>query len=153
YKYILFYELDAWVFRDELNYWCTKGYDYIGAPWLDSSTKQIVGVGNGGFSLRKVNSSIRIFKRMVLLQRLRSLWFKSHLQAIIRFPNFISYFKKILRINNMEDVNIIHCASYPNEDHYWAILSRFFCDFKVAPHDDAVRFSFEANPILLYEKN
>ena len=32
--YILIYQLDAYVFRDELREWCNKGYDYIGAPWL-----------------------------------------------------------------------------------------------------------------------
>lgn len=33
YTYILIYQLDAFVFRDELLEWCRKGYDYIGAPW------------------------------------------------------------------------------------------------------------------------
>jgi len=152
YRFILIFQLDAYIFKNELNYWCTKGFDYIGAPWLDTA-KQIIGVGNGGFSLRKVDAAIRITKRMVFLQKLRSFWFKSHLQAIMRFPNFISFFQKILKINNMDDVNIIHCASYPNEDHYWSILSRFFSDFEVAPSIEAMRFSFETNPSLLYKKN
>jgi hypothetical protein len=34
FEYILIYQLDAFVFRDELLQWCNKGYDYIGAPWL-----------------------------------------------------------------------------------------------------------------------
>ncbi len=34
YEYILIYQLDAYVFRDELDYWCGQGYDYIGAPWI-----------------------------------------------------------------------------------------------------------------------
>ena len=34
--YILIYQLDAFVFRDELKEWCSKGYDYIGAPWLQN---------------------------------------------------------------------------------------------------------------------
>jgi len=34
YDYLLIYQLDAFVFRDELMTWCTKGYDYVGAPWL-----------------------------------------------------------------------------------------------------------------------
>jgi hypothetical protein len=32
-KYILIYQLDAFVFKDELQEWCDKGYDYI-APWI-----------------------------------------------------------------------------------------------------------------------
>ena len=34
YEFILIYQLDAFVFRDELAAWCAKPYDYIGAPWL-----------------------------------------------------------------------------------------------------------------------
>lgn len=34
YDYMLIYQLDAWVFRNELQMWCEKGYDYIGSPFL-----------------------------------------------------------------------------------------------------------------------
>jgi len=34
YQYILIYQPDAYVFKDELLEWCEMGYDYIGAPWL-----------------------------------------------------------------------------------------------------------------------
>lgn len=33
FKVMLIYQLDAFVFRDELLYWSNTGYDYIGAPW------------------------------------------------------------------------------------------------------------------------
>ena len=33
-EYILIYQLDAFVFQDDLAYWCSQNYDYIGAPWL-----------------------------------------------------------------------------------------------------------------------
>jgi len=72
YDYILLYQLDAWVFQDELHYWLNKGYDYVGAPWLEpppitSGKKPIINlskklvnqVGNGGFSLRKVKSHLK----------------------------------------------------------------------------------------------
>lgn len=35
YDYMLIYQLDAWVFSDELTEWCLKGYDYVGAPWFE----------------------------------------------------------------------------------------------------------------------
>lgn len=38
-KYLLIYQTDCFVFKDELLEWCKKEYDYIGAPWLGSSTK------------------------------------------------------------------------------------------------------------------
>ena len=34
YRFILIYQLDAYVFKDELMYWCNKGYDYVGAPLI-----------------------------------------------------------------------------------------------------------------------
>jgi len=78
YDYILIYQLDAFVFRDELKEWCAKGYDYIGAPSLHQaefdkipaedardfahalSTQRVV--LNGGLSLRKISSFLRYLK-------------------------------------------------------------------------------------------
>jgi len=72
FKYLLIYQLDAWVFRDELSHWCQQNYDYIGAPWIErppaTSGKQPLvdlsrflhhKVGNGGLSLRKIETHIR----------------------------------------------------------------------------------------------
>ena len=65
YQYILVYQLDAWVFRDELDYWCDQGYDFIGAPvynYLGNGkyAKENPFVGNGGFSLRKLSYCIKV---------------------------------------------------------------------------------------------
>lgn len=54
YEFMLIYQLDAWCFRNRLKEWCNKGYDYIGAPWTDGK------IGNGGFSLRKISTCIKI---------------------------------------------------------------------------------------------
>ena len=72
---MLIYQLDCYVFSDRLLYWCNKKYDYIGAPWIASKktvvkkllssfdnnhkrrrSKIFFKVGNGGFSLRKIES-------------------------------------------------------------------------------------------------
>lgn len=86
YNYMLIYQLDCYVFKDEFEYWCNKGYDYIGAPWLfheyfnfsfkrkcwvfvkgnyDCFVKKTLTrkniylkVGNGGFSLRNIKKFI-----------------------------------------------------------------------------------------------
>ena len=91
YRYILMYQLDAFVFSDELLRWCAQGYDYIGAPWPDGVNlrpfpfrgarvlhsvfpfwnKEITYfVGNGGFSLRNVRSCIRLLDRLPLIAKL-----------------------------------------------------------------------------------
>jgi hypothetical protein len=76
-KYILICQTDVFVFSDQLLLWCEKDYDYIGAPWMASpqhslknffygveklfrrkkkSQHHFFKVGNGGFSLRKVDT-------------------------------------------------------------------------------------------------
>lgn len=66
YKYILIYQLDAFVFHDSLVDFCNLGYDYIGAPWLTGMRKRVkdgyvyANVGNGGFSLRNVQNTIHL---------------------------------------------------------------------------------------------
>lgn len=69
YDYILIYQLDAFVFEDMLEYFCGLGYDYIGAPWINGYffykdiDHVIWEVGNGGFSLRKVDSILRLLEK------------------------------------------------------------------------------------------
>lgn len=65
FDYMLIYQTDAWVFSDQLDYWCNKGYDYIGAPWMyfkisDMNAKTC---GNGGFSLRKISWLIDVLEK------------------------------------------------------------------------------------------
>lgn len=65
FKYILIYQLDAYVFSDRLLEFCNYEYDYIGAPWIEGkfeiqlAKKKLFYVGNGGFSLRKVASCLQ----------------------------------------------------------------------------------------------
>ena len=63
YEYMYIYQTDCYLVYDQLEEWCDKGYDYIGAPILasDASWKNWKNpdnyepqVGNGGFSLRKI---------------------------------------------------------------------------------------------------
>ncbi|MBS7563479.1 hypothetical protein KHS38_03595 [Mucilaginibacter sp. Bleaf8] len=93
FEYILIYQLDAFVFRDELSHWCNQNYDYIGAPWIrpvaDKGAFKVIKsrlrrflhtrydmkkdglpsprqfeykVGNGGFSLRRVDKFLEIIR-------------------------------------------------------------------------------------------
>ena len=38
-KYLLIYQTDCFVFKDDLLNWCEKDFDYIGAPWIRSQEK------------------------------------------------------------------------------------------------------------------
>lgn len=89
-EYILIYQLDAYVFDDSLDRWLRKGYDYVGAPWPEKPVYRFPPyrlcswlkrqwckangkphrsatrgkVGNGGLSLRRVDSHLRALKEL-----------------------------------------------------------------------------------------
>ena len=148
YKYMLIYQLDAWVFRDELDEWCNKGYDYIGAPWLeesDSGELQLTGVGNGGFSLRRVQHFIDVLSYKGPVRKASQL----NLQPTIKnsiykffyslgYQNTISYYKKDPTL--YEDI----------------FLSIFLANTKLRAimptPEEAAFFAFEKQPTLLHSK-
>jgi hypothetical protein len=127
FEYILLYQLDAYVFGDELSEWCDAGFDYIGAPWIvppvrpadakkpiiDFALKMVGTVGNGGFSLRKV---------------------KRHLQITRLLSPLLPFFPK-------------------NEDFFWSYIVPKLFRFKKPGLETALKFAFELAPSLAYSKN
>lgn len=137
FKFILIYQLDAWVFRDELEFWCCQEFDVIGAPWINSNLfdwikddmypkklfyfhrffgrgEYLCKVGNGGLSLRKVkscSSNIKLFNKTASSWR----------------ANEDSFFS-----------------------HYVKTFNPFF---RVAPVKTALRFSFDIYPQNAYKMN
>jgi hypothetical protein len=160
YDYLLIYHLDAYVFRDELDYWCNQGYDYIGAPWFkdfSNSSEVFLGVGNGGFSLRKIRSFLKVFTYKLPLYPPsiiwseyldKSLWCKIRfgipaiIKSLYRFDNKVQYYLKEV------EKNLI------NEDYFWSeILKKSWLKFNTPIPEVALKFSFEMNPSFLFEKN
>ena len=92
YEYILLYQLDAYVFKDELLQFCDMGYDYIGAPWLRGNRfyhgeKALVFVGNGGFSLRKVESFCRLALEDTLINIPEDVFWSEHISDDFLVPD------------------------------------------------------------------
>jgi hypothetical protein len=140
-KYILIYQLDAYVFCDELTHWCETNYDYIGAPWLKKPIYNIPiislimkisrkyhiykgrknkqelynKIGNGGFSLRKVDR---------------------HYEVTIRNREKINFF--------LEQKGHLY-----NEDVFWATIE----SFKYPKAIEALAFAFDKYPSLCYKLN
>lgn len=158
YRYILIHQLDALVFKDRLSEWCAKGYDYVGAPWLpgfDAEPREgFWRVGNGGFSLRRVQAHIETlqatrdeFDRRVFLEALRDRnqdwrgWCSSLFQvAKTGSPTF--------------DPRRFLSATDDPEDIFWSIWARAWNpDFDIAEPEQAVSFSFERAPRYCYRKN
>jgi hypothetical protein len=158
FDYMLICQLDAWVFRDELDYWCRKDYDYIGAPWFKGwikpdSMNQIIGVGNGGFSLRNIKKTFYILRKISILKKVSNFWYFTKLQGILKIEKILFLFKKILQI---KDIKNFSKAIYliVNEDIYLSqIIPSCFGDYRIAPPEEAMKFSFEVNAAYLFKKN
>jgi hypothetical protein len=147
YSYILIYQLDAYVFSDKLLFWCDKDYDYIGAPLRDSDGEWI-GVGNGGFSLRKTSSFLKVLWSTAK-EDPHIYW--SYICNTIATPwkRALRYHRKIARqIGIASDLgrflNRYSRKGY-YEDLFWGFHATRYCPFfRVAPIEEAIRFSVEA---------
>ncbi len=156
---ILIFQTDAFIFRNELDQWANSGFDYIGAPWFDSwrkndPTAKIVGVGNGGFSLRNTSKAISILNRVNLLRAFNRFWQKHNLERFIKYNHFILPFNRYFKIKKFYELGAVLNEEIDNEDIFWAVfVADVFADYRVAPVEEALKFSFECNPRILYKMN
>jgi len=125
YDYVLVYQLDALVLRDELEGWCARGLDYVGAPWFPSEAMPLVTepvVGNGGFSLRRVAAFVEVLERAG--ERYARRWVKGRTDSSFE----------------------------AHEDLFWSFEAQgFLPEFRVASVDEALGFAFEVEPRRAFE--
>jgi hypothetical protein len=166
YEFMLIYQPDAYVFSDLLHYWCDKGFDYVGAPWFkkfDTSGKEkkfITNAGNGGFSLRNVAKINKLMQEKLSLKqmiKLRKILSQSRTisnkNIIFTIGFFASFFNKTNSFNNICNY-ICNNTNPPNEDYFLATtFPALFPEFNVAKANEAIAFSFEAQPENLYQMN
>lgn len=157
YEYLLTYELDAWVFRDELLYWCNKGYDYIGAPWFDGydymAKKHILSVGNSGFSLRNIQVTLDLINRSDKILWLRKWWYALRIQGVFRFER-LKIIERIFKIKFTDRFHQLIDGYGNHEDIHWArTVASTFPEYKIAPVSEAFRFSIEGNPSEVFMLN
>ena len=143
YDYMLIHQADVYLFRDELQSWCEKDYDYIGAPWfrpdklnrnalfnlwqkikLTFKKNKVFGarhnkVGNGGLSLRKISSALKVLEKVN--------------QSIL---------KNYLKAQGEEF----------NEDVFWSLEVPKIIDFKIPQWEEGMQFAIEFHPAVAYKK-
>jgi hypothetical protein len=159
YKYLLTYELDAYIFHasfDELNVF---EYDFIGAPffkgYLDAPFDAPFTTGcNSGFSIRNIQSCLSILGSM-----------RKYTFEWLAYKYFFSVFPKVAfqlnritkdRFGNLLTPKLAFYFSdeHVNEDVVWTqIVPQLFPVFRVADHLSALKFSFEHNPERLFYLN
>lgn len=123
YDYLLTHHFDALVFKNELEYWINKEYDYIGAPWLKEVFPSLENseIGNGGFSLRKISSFLKVLEKIS--------WGKN--------PDFFN------RLFKQE----------AEDRYWGVRVPKAFPWFKVAPPLEALKFAFETGPRTCLQLN
>lgn len=165
YDFILIHQLDSIVFYNDLEKWCNKNYDYIGAPVFGAQKENMRNndwVGNGGLSLRKVNSSLHVlsirekniydkFKkiffflvgvgRMVfLLFEIGTQFFKRSLKVMTSLS--FSSFQKEWRHSSI--LHFVNGRGQLHEDAFWATVPiKIDPNFKIPSIEEAAYFAFE----------
>lgn len=129
-EFMLILQTDAVLLRDELDDWCAKPYDYVGAPWPDGleimvnvdafsgdKRKRVkTHVGNGGLSLRRNSACVRLLNE---------------------FPQATQMF--------------VQTGS--SEDIFFAIMGSQSNDFLMPNERVASRFALELRPEYYYAVN
>ena len=151
YEYILICQLDVVVLRDDLDFWLRAGYDFVGAPIFEGylkPTDKIKKTGsNGGFSLRKVHSFIKVNEKT----RYRY----SSLSALLHSESRTLY--KVLRV--IRDGIIFNykwwlLGPLLNEDIYWSIVVPYMNKWFVCCDPlSSIDFAFDNNPSKLLSIN
>jgi len=157
YKYILLYQLDCFVFRDELELWVEKGYSYIGAPWLKGYNKSkygdpVIGVGNGGLSLRNIGAHLRVLLSFSYIKKPKILI--SNRGSFLPYKLFIRLFAWIKSLTVQNNTFFMFNDFTKNEDIFWSkIAPNNFSWFKIPDWKVAALFSIEVQPEYLFELN
>jgi len=151
YSHLLIAQTDTLVLADHLQRWCERDFSYVGAPWLVGGSEpkeplEFLGVGNGGFSLRRVADFLRV------------------LDTPRRIPNFLksraggasglANLPRRLKHEWLLAYNVEPLFPTSNEDFFWGILvPAAFPFFRVPTPQQAIGFAFEVAPRLFYEMN
>lgn len=135
YEYMLIYQLDCYLVKDNIEEWCYKGYDYIGAPilvphsdWKNFTVDNeghivsfVPSVGNGGLSLRNIDTFLEITD-----------------------PNgeLRTYYS--LTDEKLEPVKY--------EDVFFCVDIRKLYDIRIPKWNEAMNFAIDMNPDIAYDR-
>lgn len=159
YDYLLVHQPDAFAFRDEIPFWVSQGYSYLGPPWFenygegDAESGFIEYGGNGGFSLRHVRSFLNVFDRFRKIRNPSEMYrligdrrktgrLKLLPRVILAMTGMVKYSEALIhRLGIYEDI-------------FWSsVAPAVDPGFRVARFDVEIRFAFECQPSRLYEMN
>lgn len=149
FEFILTYELDAFVFRDDLLHWCEQGWDYIGAPWFEghygaTPDADIIPGCNSGFSLRRVSSALKVLRSFRPIRPLREVYDEWR-QVGSLSPGSLALLFRWAISENLFNPGFNKFSQ--NEDLFWShLVPGRFPWFKLANFESSAQFSFELMP-------
>lgn len=160
YEFVFFYHFDSLVFSDQLESWCARDIDYIGPPWIrcdDSPWVTRPRVGNGGFTLLRVDAALRALTCRYIAKP-SFFWFDlftAHAPGwFVNLLEKVQWFWPARRL--LREWREVHdpCAHNRNNDIFWSDKAvQYDPAFKVASLEDGLRFAFEVSPGTCYEMN
>lgn len=160
YKYMFIYQTDCYVFRDELLDWANRSYDYIGGIWFEdyhgepNFGAKIWHPGNGGLSLRKIKTMIKILSSKLPLKNCKLLLLEK------------KEYKKNGKINFLKELFLLplNVFGYKNSFNYFAKMNEvnedvFFMEANlkykkiiVPDVEEAISFAWDRSPAFLFDK-
>jgi len=156
YTHMLIHEPDAIVLRDELDFWCAQPQDYIGAPWFEGFNNavddvQIIGVGNSGFSLQRLDALRRVFKS-------QKRWYPYRLAAKDFIRGFQGNRNRLQRgFKAISNAGLLKGAWELYDGHcdaFWSfVVPQIDIKFKIASIEESLHFSWEVLPAQCFKMN
>lgn len=151
YSHLLVAQLDSYVFSDELAYWCSKQWSYIGAPIYPGGAcygpSNCQSIGVGGFSLRNIQDFRRVFQANPCIDLASDL---QRLASPFNWKGKLAVLFRSARYNLSEDIYLpqIKNSAYKlmgiNEDVVFGkYVPRSLSWFLIPSYNEACRFSLD----------
>ncbi len=151
YEYMLLYQLDAYVFKDELLKWCEKNLDYIGASWIHCHKNWWESLK---YDLRAMKYMYKLAKKQNYASDLRLGYvsnkkvgnggfslrnIKKMIEIVKLYPDWI---QKIIQSNIPEDI-------------FFGVLVNLYQSkqIKIPTFKQGIQFAFEMYPSYTYKLN
>ena len=147
YDYMLIYQTDCYVFRDELDHWTNLNYDYIGGIWFENYTgnpeegNKIWFAGNGGYSLRNIKRIAAILKPLNKIEE----YIHSKVENFRYFRSFL-----FAKLRNRRFTTRFATQYKENEDgFFYELYKRNILSIPLV--DKALLFSWDRRPDFMYQ--
>ncbi len=144
YEYILIYQMDAFVFNDQLTYWCNQNIDYIGAPWISQEDEK------NRIKALELKVKSHIYTKLNVHRK----GLPSDKQFINKVGNggfslrrVKAFYNITLLMKSRIQFYLSHNNFHYNEDAFWSIeVNRGKRILNIPSYKTGLKFAFEAYP-------